>query len=511
MKRVLAILLVLGLCCGLFGCGGGGGGTSKSSKLEGEWVSVGFASYYGGTTIYDMDSMTLQTGGKLIYGSEEGSWKYDAAKKQIIAELRGIEIPIQVEEQDGQTVLRDSYGGIFFRPGTECALCKEVCPGTWNELTSEPDRQTMELNSDGSMTVNSETHTWKSVCSPEAHYLDISDYGLVKVDPNAAAVSAFDRVYYKDNQYTFIEITPDNWTEYFTADFMTNFELQYDVKDTVTGDEWEQKTIQEVSVYAALTDRENFAYHEDKDFFYIADNLILEYSYEVGTQTFTVDGSGAVVPGEVKQEYYDRYQNTTNFYTRSLGGDTPLSFSLYLGGGDISQPVSVKIPKKVLRMKGWLIVKDKSKLTKPVEPAPVVGSYAGDICPGADLPVFGADTTVDPTKTGKATILSFWASYHSAEADYLAMFDQMTARYGDSLSVFAVHDFPDDTFVPDPLLNGYENDRVIFLWDKDGAYYKGLHSQPMILVLDKTGRIVEVLQYGTELDALTKAVETAMN
>jgi len=161
-------------------------------------------------------------------------------------------------------------------------------------------------------------------------------------------------------------------------------------------------------------------------------------------------------------------------------------------------------------MKGWLIVKNESKLTEPVEPAPVVGSYAGDICPGADLPVFGTDTTVDPTKTGKAAILSFWGTSSSAEAEYLAMFDQLTAQHGDSLSVFAVHQFPDDTFTPDPLLNGYANERVAFLWDKDGAYYKTLPSQPMILVLDETGLIVEVLQYGTDLDTLTKAVEAAM-
>ena len=525
MKKALAILVAFGLCCSLFGCGGGGSSKRSASKLEGEWYCVEIMSVTGDGTLYQMETITLKPGGKVDYMGMDASWEYSPTEKKITFKANGMTGYMQVEEKNGQTVLTDNYGNLFFRSTEPCAECKKICPGTWQELSSDLERKTMVLQEDGTMTVAGSTYQWRSVCAPDAHYLDIEDYGMVKIDPFGATASVIDGTYYKNNNYTFIEITQDNWNDYFSSDFMQNFDLVYSVENTTVGDQWDQKQIQQVHVIAALKCRENLTSEANGKYLYICDSLIMEYSYETGTQTFTLDSNGEVIPGPVTAESKHRRTDTVNIPPYPWHGpeDCNLPFSIQLACNDISQPVSVQIPKKILRMKGWLIVKDISKLTKPIEPEPEVGIYPGDLCCSAQLPVITSDgiseNTVDPTKTGKVTILSFWATQSDAEAEYLAMFDKLTATYQDSVSVFAVHHFPDEGMIPDPVRDGYQNNHVTFLRDiidgQDGAYYRTLFPEgygiPMIMILDENGLITEILQYSTDFEALEQAVQKAMN
>lgn len=545
MKKWLALLLVFAMCISLIGCSSGGGSSLEdilkketendevdedAAFLVGDWACVTAYSYFGGTKILQVEYAELKSDGTFKTDNGSKKWKYSAKDKTL--SMSGSARPLL--EIDGQVVAQtvhvDEWEGWYFRVVEDCPVCSNICVGTWEQLTDYPERTTADFRDDGTMTINGEEHTWKSICGADAHFIEVSDYGVVRIDPHAAIISLMDCTFYRNNELTFIEITPDNWTEYFSADFMYNFDMHYHTEKTTVGDEWEQKVVQSLSIWPVLKWGENLATTEEVMFMGDRAQLMVEYSFEEGTQSFTLDDQGNVIPGEITQEYHDRYTDT--MYIEPIrwyneGNDT-VKFAGDISGwytNDISQPITVKIPKRIQRMKGWIAVKDINAIPEPVQPSPEEGHNIGDMCHGEELPIITGDgiseSTYDPTKTGKVTVINFWGTWCAPSLEGLYQFDALASEYADDVTVVAVHSQTESQSAPKFISENFSESKIIFLSDigpdeYTSEYYNCVTGSnnmgyPYTVVIGKDGVITHIFPGSPVFTELKIAVEEALS
>ena len=134
-----------------------------------------------------------------------------------------------------------------------------------------------------------------------------------------------------------------------------------------------------------------------------------------------------------------------------------------------------------------------------------VGCDIGNLCPSDALRVITSDgisyETIDPTKTGKVTIINFWGTWCSACVAELPYFDQIATEFEGQVEVFAVHTSSVLVTAPNYIANNYPNSNITFLADHgDGgsldAYYTALGgadsggAYPYTVILDENGVIV---------------------
>ena len=134
-----------------------------------------------------------------------------------------------------------------------------------------------------------------------------------------------------------------------------------------------------------------------------------------------------------------------------------------------------------------------------------VGCDIGNLCPSDALRVITSDgisyETIDPTKTGKVTIINFWGTWCSACVAELPYFDQIATEFEGQVEVFAVHTSSVLVTAPNYIANNYPNSNITFLADYgDGgsldAFYTALGgadsggAYPYTVILDENGVIV---------------------
>ncbi len=147
-----------------------------------------------------------------------------------------------------------------------------------------------------------------------------------------------------------------------------------------------------------------------------------------------------------------------------------------------------------------------------------VGSQIGDKCFSYDLSVIDSTGitggTIDPTKTGKLTIVNFWGTWCAPCINELPYFDQIASNYPEAVQVIAVHtDIASDT-APEFIERHYNNSQIIFAKDynRDGTegYYTALGGRdayPYTVVLDHNGIILSVFVGSLSYQDLQEIVE----
>ncbi len=135
------------------------------------------------------------------------------------------------------------------------------------------------------------------------------------------------------------------------------------------------------------------------------------------------------------------------------------------------------------------------------------GNQVGDLCFGYDVPLVTADgtsgETLDPTKTGKITVINFWGTWCTPCVNELPYFDRIASEYADSVQVLAIHsNLITDPAPADYIAKHYPDSKMRFGIDDaadetglKGAYYTllgGRGTYPMTLILDEHGRILAV-------------------
>ncbi len=150
------------------------------------------------------------------------------------------------------------------------------------------------------------------------------------------------------------------------------------------------------------------------------------------------------------------------------------------------------------------------------------GNEVGDLCYGYALEILdenGTSTeTIDPTKTGKITIINFWGTWCTPCVNELPYFDQIASDYADSVDVIAIHTHMVYETAPDFISKYYPDSEITFAKDYslDGTegYYSSLGGRgtyPYTVVLDEKGIIVAIFVKALEYEDLQKVVEEQLS
>ena len=162
--------------------------------------------------------------------------------------------------------------------------------------------------------------------------------------------------------------------------------------------------------------------------------------------------------------------------------------------------------------------------TTPDFVKPETGHEVGDSCYSYELNrVDGTgilEETIDPTTTGKITIINFWGTWCTPCVNELPYFDQIATNYADDVTVVAIHtDMIADT-APPFIANYYPDSNVIFAKDNPNAetgidvYYSSLGGRdtyPYTVIIDENGVIVEIFFEAVHYEDLEEVVERELN
>ena len=147
------------------------------------------------------------------------------------------------------------------------------------------------------------------------------------------------------------------------------------------------------------------------------------------------------------------------------------------------------------------------------------GNQEGDLCVNYDLEIVTGEAitteTVDPTATGKITIINFWGTWCTPCVAELPYFDQIATEYADSVKVFAIHTNMVSETEPGYLAEHYPDSLITFARDGVGeAYYTALGGRgtyPYTVILDETGKIVKIFWSSVHYEDLQAVVEQQLN
>ena len=147
------------------------------------------------------------------------------------------------------------------------------------------------------------------------------------------------------------------------------------------------------------------------------------------------------------------------------------------------------------------------------------GNQVGDLCYNYDLELLdGSGATgeiLDPTATGKITVINFWGTWCTPCVNELPYFDQIATEYADSVDVVAIHTNMVSDTAPAYIAGHYPDSRITFARDGEGeAYYTSLGGRgtyPYTVILDETGKIVKIFWSSVHYEDLQAVVEQQLN
>ena len=156
-------------------------------------------------------------------------------------------------------------------------------------------------------------------------------------------------------------------------------------------------------------------------------------------------------------------------------------------------------------------------------PAAEVGNEVGDMCPGTTLTIVdgNGDTgqTVDPTKTGKITVINFWGTWCGPCVNELPYFHQIAEEYADEVTVIAIHSvMKAQETEAEYIAENYPESNILFSWDTgdqiNGDFYTALGGRgtyPYTVVLDENGIITNIVVASLTYEELKQMVDAQRN
>lgn len=169
---------------------------------------------------------------------------------------------------------------------------------------------------------------------------------------------------------------------------------------------------------------------------------------------------------------------------------------------------------------------DKTETTQPAGDSQTAqpGIDVGNLCYGAELEIVTGDgftgEKMDPTKTGKVTVINFWGTWCTPCVNELPYFDRIATEYADTVTVVAVHSLLANDTMAKYIAEHYPQSKLVFVSDygegTTSDYYTaisggGAAGYPYTVVIDETGVITGVFPSTLEYEALKAAVDAAFN
>lgn len=160
----------------------------------------------------------------------------------------------------------------------------------------------------------------------------------------------------------------------------------------------------------------------------------------------------------------------------------------------------------------------KDELTVPT------GTNVGERLPSFELQVFDGtgslDEYIDPTKTGKVTVINFWGVWCHFCIEELPDFSEVASEYGDEIVMVAIHST--DYFnrgAADYVNANFANSEIIFAKDVnldsnniDDCYenFGGVGYYPYTIIIDANGVITYKIDGAISKAVLKNQVEKAL-
>jgi len=149
------------------------------------------------------------------------------------------------------------------------------------------------------------------------------------------------------------------------------------------------------------------------------------------------------------------------------------------------------------------------------------GYEIGDLCYSYDLQIVDESgiltETIDPTATGKITLINFWGTWCGPCKAELPYFDQIATEYVDTVTVVAVHTQMIVDTAPAYIAENYANSKIIFASDYAtdemglyGGYYTALGGRdayPYTVIIDENGIIIASFLSSVEYEELKAVIE----
>lgn len=149
----------------------------------------------------------------------------------------------------------------------------------------------------------------------------------------------------------------------------------------------------------------------------------------------------------------------------------------------------------------------------------VRGNQIGDLAYGTTLTEIDeggyTDRTLDPTATGKITVINFWAYWCPPCVRELPHFDQVAREMADEVAIVAVHCDTVETG-QSFIAENYPDSAILFAADVENdvyAYYSALGgggSIPYTVVLDADGIIRKTFTGAIDHATLVAAIEECL-
>lgn len=154
----------------------------------------------------------------------------------------------------------------------------------------------------------------------------------------------------------------------------------------------------------------------------------------------------------------------------------------------------------------------------PAVAAPEVGHEVGDSCTSLSLQRIGPDglldEKIDPSATGRITVINFWGTWCGPCVKELPAFDRIAADYADTVTVVAVHTAMVADTAPAFIAQYYPDSAIRFAVDEGEGFYGtfytalgGRDTYPYTVVLDEQGIITHIFVSAVEYEDLQKAIE----
>ena len=156
--------------------------------------------------------------------------------------------------------------------------------------------------------------------------------------------------------------------------------------------------------------------------------------------------------------------------------------------------------------------------TQPNDSNLAVGNEIGNLCPSYDLTIVTTEDitsdTINPTSTGKITIINFWGTWCTPCVNELPYFDQIATEYKDDVTVIAIHTNMANSTEAAYLAEHYAVSDIIFATDiEDEGYYSALGGRdtyPYTVILDENGVVLHKIVSALEYEDLKEYVEVAL-
>jgi thiol-disulfide isomerase/thioredoxin/NAD-dependent dihydropyrimidine dehydrogenase PreA subunit len=159
--------------------------------------------------------------------------------------------------------------------------------------------------------------------------------------------------------------------------------------------------------------------------------------------------------------------------------------------------------------------------TTPSLDSATVGCQPGQQLPGMDLSLITSQgiqiETIDPTATGKVTVINFWGTWCGGCVEELPYFDQIAREYAERVQVIAIHTESLSDTAPAYIQTNYPDSPIIFAKDVPSqgmdAYYSlagGLGGYPYTVVIDENGVVQTTISNTLTYEKLRQIVEDAL-